>query len=144
MLHAAKIAQRTRWHRQTILVSWNGPRTCGTGEGVKALKWIALGLGALVLIGVAVVAYLAATFDPDDYKPRIVALVKQQTGRTLTLDGKIGLTFFPRIGAALSKVTLSEPNSPTVFARVDFGRHILAWVAGHKLKQALRPEMWML
>jgi putative peptide zinc metalloprotease protein len=32
----------------------------------------------------------------------------------------------------------------TVFARVDFGRHILAWVAGHKLKQALRPEMWML
>ena len=93
---------------------------------MKALKWIALGLGALVLIAVAVVAYLAATFDPDDYKPRIVALVKQQTGRTLTLDGKIGLTFFPRIGAALSKVTLSEPNSPTVFSRVEEARVAVA------------------
>jgi AsmA protein len=93
---------------------------------VKALKWIALGLGALVLIAVAVVAYLAATFDPNDYKPRIVALVKQQTGRTLTLDGKIGLTFFPRIGAALSKVTLSEPNSPTVFSRVEEARVAVA------------------
>jgi len=32
----------------------------------------------------------------------------------------------------------------TVFARATFGRHMLAWLAAHKLKQALRPEMWML
>jgi multidrug resistance efflux pump len=32
----------------------------------------------------------------------------------------------------------------TVFTRVDFGRHPMAWLAAHKLKQALRPEMWML
>jgi hypothetical protein len=32
----------------------------------------------------------------------------------------------------------------TVFSRVDFGRHMVAWLAVHKLKQALRPEMWML
>ena len=32
----------------------------------------------------------------------------------------------------------------TVFARVDFGRHMVGWLLGHKLKQALRPEMWML
>ena len=93
---------------------------------MKALKWVALGLGALVLIAVAVVAYLAATFDPNDYKPRIVALVKQHTGRTLTIDDKIGLTFFPKLGAAVGKVTLSEPNSPTVFARVEAARVAVA------------------
>jgi HlyD family secretion protein len=32
----------------------------------------------------------------------------------------------------------------TVFARIDFGRHALAWVAAHKVKQILRPELWML
>ena len=32
----------------------------------------------------------------------------------------------------------------TVFARVDFGRHAIAWLLAHKLKQALRPELWML
>lgn len=32
----------------------------------------------------------------------------------------------------------------TVFVRATFGRHIVAWLAAHKLKQALRPEMWML
>ena len=32
----------------------------------------------------------------------------------------------------------------TVFARIDFGRHIVAWLLAHKVKQALRPELWML
>jgi multidrug efflux pump subunit AcrA (membrane-fusion protein) len=32
----------------------------------------------------------------------------------------------------------------TVFARADFGRHPVIWLLAHKLKQALRPEMWML
>src|SRR5207248_1793571 len=68
---------------------------------------------------VAVGAYLAATFDPNAYKPMIIDLVKRQTGRTLTIDGKIALTFFPKVGAGLGKVTLSEPNRSAVFARVD-------------------------
>jgi putative peptide zinc metalloprotease protein len=32
----------------------------------------------------------------------------------------------------------------TVFARADFGRHPLVWLLTHKLKQSLRPELWML
>ncbi len=32
----------------------------------------------------------------------------------------------------------------TVFARIDFSRRTIAWLIGHKLKQALRPELWML
>jgi putative peptide zinc metalloprotease protein len=32
----------------------------------------------------------------------------------------------------------------TVFARVDFGRRMVASLLAHKLKQALRPETWML
>ena len=32
----------------------------------------------------------------------------------------------------------------TVFARVDYGRCPIAWLLAHKLRQALRPEIWML
>ncbi|HYV73915.1 MAG TPA: efflux RND transporter periplasmic adaptor subunit, partial [Candidatus Binatia bacterium] len=47
------------------------------------------------------------------------------------------------------ELTIQNPDAllrpgMTVFARIDFGRHPLAWLAAHKLKQALRPEMWML
>lgn len=86
---------------------------------MKALKWVLYGVGALIVLIVAVALFFVATFDPNEYKPRIVELVKQQTGRTLTVDGRIELTFFPKIGAAIGKATLSEPNSATMFARVD-------------------------
>jgi multidrug efflux pump subunit AcrA (membrane-fusion protein) len=47
------------------------------------------------------------------------------------------------------ELTIQNPDGllrpgMTVFARVDFGRHAIGWLAAHKLKQALRPEMWML
>jgi AsmA protein len=89
---------------------------------MKALRWVLLALGGLILIAVAVVGVFVATFDPNEYKPWIVEWVKQETGRTLTVDGNIGLAFFPRIGATIGKATLSEPNSPAIFARVDDAR----------------------
>jgi putative peptide zinc metalloprotease protein len=32
----------------------------------------------------------------------------------------------------------------TVFVRIDFGRYPIGWLVAHKLKQALRPEIWIL
>lgn len=32
----------------------------------------------------------------------------------------------------------------TVFTRADYGRRPVMWLLAHKMKQALRPEMWML
>jgi AsmA protein len=80
----------------------------------------------MILLLIAVVAIVAATFDPNQYKPQIVELVKERTGRTLTMEGRIGLTFFPKIGAEVEKVALSEPKSTRIFARVDEARVALA------------------
>lgn len=92
----------------------------------KALKYILWAIGGLVLVVVIVVAYVAATFDPEKYKPEIVKLVKEKTGRTLTIDGKIGLTFFPKIGAGVDRVALSEPNGTKEFARIGEARVAVA------------------
>jgi AsmA protein len=93
---------------------------------MKALKWVLIGAGALLVLLVVVAAIVAATFDPNQYKPEIVELVKQRTGRTLTMDGKIALTFFPRIGAHVEKVALSGPKGQGTFARVEDARVAVA------------------
>ncbi|HSD54521.1 MAG TPA: AsmA family protein [Burkholderiales bacterium] len=93
---------------------------------MKAVKWI-LGIAAgLLVLLVVVVAIVAATFDPNQYKPQIVDLVKQKTGRTLTMDGKIGLSFFPRIGAEVERVALSGPKGQGTFAKVEEARVAVA------------------
>jgi AsmA protein len=93
---------------------------------MKALKWIAWSVGGLILLLIIVVAIVAATFDPNEYKPQIVNLVKERTGRTLTMDGRIGLTFFPKIGAEVERVALSEPNGTRTFAKIEQARVALA------------------
>ncbi len=58
--------------------------------------WSLAGLVVLVIAGGAVVAL---SFDPDSLKPRIIAAVKQATGRDLMLQGRIqlGLSLRPTL-----------------------------------------------
>jgi AsmA protein len=86
---------------------------------MRLLKYALLGLGALVLVAGALLAYLAATLDPNQYKPQIVQAVKDQTGRSLTLAGDIELAFFPNLGARVRQATLSERGNDRAFATVD-------------------------
>lgn len=89
---------------------------------MKIMKYALLGIGVLVVLIGAVLAYVAATFDPNAYKPEIIKLVKEKKNRTLKLDGDIRLSFWPNIGAELGKVWLSEVNSDKEFAAVDSAR----------------------
>ncbi|RPI45741.1 MAG: AsmA family protein [Betaproteobacteria bacterium] len=85
----------------------------------RAVKWIAIGFGALIAIAAAVVGYVAATFDPNDYKESIVQAVRDKTGRTLVLQGDLALSLFPSIGAKIGKASLSEPKSTRQFAAIS-------------------------
>ncbi len=88
----------------------------------KIVKYGLLGAGAVVGIAMAAGAYLAATFNPNDYKAQIIQAVKDSKQRTLHLDGDIRLSFFPGIGANLGRVSLSEFKSDQQFASVDAAR----------------------
>ena len=39
---------------------------------MKIIKYVLIALGGLVILAGAVLAYIAATFDPNQYKPQIV------------------------------------------------------------------------
>ncbi len=92
----------------------------------KILKYGLLGVGAIVVVAVAAVAYVAATFNPNDYKGKIIQAVKDSKQRNLRLDGDIKLSFYPNIGASLSKVSLSEFKSDKEFAAIESARVSLA------------------
>ena len=85
----------------------------------KIVKFVVLPLAGIVAIVVAIGAYVAATFDPNHYKPEIIKAVKDKTQRTLKLEGDIKLSLFPSIGATLGKASLSERGGDKEFAGVD-------------------------
>jgi AsmA protein len=86
---------------------------------MKILKYTLFAVGGLLVLVAVVLAVVAATFDPNQYKPQIVQAVKDKTQRTLRLDGNIGLAFWPSIGAKVGKASLSERASDQQFAAVE-------------------------
>ena len=95
---------------------------------VRIGLWSLAGLVALVIAGGAVVAL---SFDPDSLKPRVIAAVKQATGRDLTLQGRIrlGLSLQPTL--TVQGVAFANPPG--------FSRPQMATLEQLDLKLALIP-----
>lgn len=85
----------------------------------KLLKYAAYALGGLIVLALVVAGIVAATFNPNDYKPMIVKLVQEKKQRTLNIEGDIKLAFWPKIGANLGRISISEHKSDKEFAAVD-------------------------
>lgn len=96
------------------------------GKVVKYLRYVLIGLAVVALVAAGVAGYIAATFDPNAYKPQIIQLVKEKKQRTLRLDGDIKLAFWPSLGADLGGLSLSEFKSDKEFAAVESARVSLA------------------
>jgi len=89
-------------------------------------KRILIGLVVLVVVAVVGLAIFLLTFDPNAYKYKLEELVQERYHRTLTIDGEIELSLFPRIGLSVQGVSLSEPNSPDIFASIESTRLAVA------------------
>lgn len=88
----------------------------------KLVKYVLYAAGAVALLLVAAAIALALVFDPNRFKPEIEAAARDATGRTLRLEGKLGLAYFPSLGVSLGKTTLSEHKSDRQFASVESGK----------------------
>ncbi len=96
---------------------------------MKWLKWILIAAGGVVLLFAGALAFIAATFDPNQYKGQVANLVKEKTQRTLTIEGDIRLMLFPKLGVHLGKTRLSEFQSDKDFAGLDDMQVSLALIA---------------
>lgn len=87
----------------------------------KLLKIVLVSLAALIILVVAAVVILPFVINPNDYKPQIIEIVKNQTGRELSIPGEIELSVFPWLGIKLGEVELSNAAGfgKQAFARID-------------------------
>src|SRR6266850_2048996 len=85
-------------------------------KAIRISLYVIAGLVVLLALGVAV---FAMTFNPNKYKPEIERLVKEKTGRTLSLKGDLQLAFWPALGAKVNGVTFSERGNDQQFLAVE-------------------------
>jgi AsmA protein len=76
---------------------------------MRALKYAGIAIGGVIgLLALALVAVWLFV-DPNDYKDRIAAAVKQSTGRSLSLPGELKLSVFPWIKVQTGEASLGNP-----------------------------------
>jgi AsmA protein len=73
---------------------------------LKLLAYVAAGLAALLVLAIVAVALFV---DPNDYRDTIEQRVAAATGRTLRIEGDVGLDLFPWIALDVGRVTLGNP-----------------------------------
>ena len=88
---------------------------------MKAVKWIAIIGGGLIVLLALTMILVAAFVDPNEFKGEIAQAVKEQTGRDLRFGGDISLSVFPWLALEVGEVELS--NAPGFgdkpFVRLD-------------------------
>jgi AsmA protein len=68
-------------------------------------------IGIVVVVVLLIVAAIAVPFfiPVDTYKSKLIAAVKDSTGRDLRIDGKMSFTLFPTLGLEANDVSFSNP-----------------------------------
>jgi len=76
----------------------------------KLIRILAYLVGALALLIIVAAVVVPMVIDPNDYKDDIAAAVEAKTGRTLAIEGDIGLSVFPWLAVEIGPTRLS--NAP--------------------------------
>lgn len=90
------------------------------------LKRVLIGLVVAFLVALVGIAIFLLTFDPNAYKNKLQEIVYARYERTLTIDGDIELSLFPRIGLSVQDVSLSDRGNSDLFASMESARLAVA------------------
>jgi AsmA protein len=88
---------------------------------LRIVAYVAAGLIGLIVIGLVLVLVFV---DPNDYRDDIQKLVKEKTGRELTLSGDLKLSVFPWIALETGPASLGDAPGfgPEPFASIKHAR----------------------
>lgn len=102
----------------------------------RPLKIVAISIAVILALIILIAILLPFIITPNDFKPRIAKLVKDKTGRELSIAGDIKLSIFPWLGAQIGSMSLG--NAPgfgiTPFASInETDVHVRFWplLRGH-------------
>ena len=88
---------------------------------MRGLRIVGIAIGVVIAILVVLLIAVAVFVNPNDYKGRIIAAVRESTGRQLELPGDIKLSVFPWIALQLGPASLGNPPGfgPEPFAQLQ-------------------------
>jgi len=98
---------------------------------MKAVKWILIIGGGLVVLLVAALVLIPMFIDVNKHKPRIETFVSEATGRPFAIGGDLQLSLFPWAGFSLSDLSLGNPDG---FDETDMIR-----ISGFEVRVKLLP-----
>ena len=75
---------------------------------MKLLIRLVIVFVVIFVLSIGVITITLINFDPNHHKDTIAAKVKEQTGRNLTINGDINLTFYPWLGVNVEGISLSN------------------------------------
>ena len=88
---------------------------------MKIITRLFLGLAVLAILLVGGIFLALNLIDPNDYKDKIQSLALEKTGRELSIDGDIGLSYFPWAGLSLGSMAMANPDGfgESAFVQID-------------------------
>jgi AsmA protein len=99
---------------------------------------VALGAAALVAVLLVIIVALKLFVHPDNYRGKVQEAVRRQTGRELTIGGKLELKVFPWLALAVHDVSLGNPPG---FGSQPFMRLKTASIGVHLLPLLLSRRL---
>lgn len=85
----------------------------------KILKITGLSAGIILVLIVVAIVIATMVIDTNKYRDQISDLVQKETGRVLTINGDLSLSFFPWVGLSIGETTLSNAKG---FGEKPFAR----------------------
>src|SRR5512145_254908 len=101
---------------------------------MRIAKILLAAVGVVVVLLVVAIAIVASTFDPNDYKGVAADAFTARTGRTLTIDEDLRLTYFPWLAV--------ETGGVTIGSAAEFGGAAQPFATARRV--AARVKLWPL
>lgn len=87
----------------------------------QSIRWVAIALGASVVLAVLAVGAFVLLVNPNDYRQQISNTVQEKAGITLTLGGNLGWSFYPVLGFEANDVSLAlQAGAPALLQVKSF------------------------
>jgi AsmA protein len=75
---------------------------------MKLLLKLFFGTGLIVVLAITAVVITLVYINPNDYKGSIANKIKEETGRDISIDGDINLTYYPWLGLDVAGITVAN------------------------------------
>ena len=98
---------------------------------MRAVRIALVAVAGVAVVAAGAAAIALASFDPNSFKPDMIAAVKRATGRDLTLNGKIGIKVSLTPTIRVADASFSNPPG--------FSRPQMATLQGMEVQFALLP-----